>query len=372
MARSHPSIKKSPPQLTLGLALLAGFSLSLLLATLFLLITVLGVGSFLFYQLNAVARAANTTPIALISQGITGWHAQPKQTNGFQNILILGTDSLVTRGDAPPLTDTIMIASLELKTGQVRLLSLPRDLWSEKQQIRINALYWQGLEENSPHPTQLVTQEITDLTGLPLHYTLVTSLETLGELIDLVGGVEVTVIEGFTDTQFPRTDVDVTVITDPRLLYETVTFEAGTQLMSGDQALKFIRSRKSVSSEGNDEARSARQQLVIEALVKRLQHLDPLTQPLMAGQLYGFYTQHFAQYLPVTDALATAKVLLPQAQSLELQGHGLSIYPQEPQGVIYHPPEWTMNGAWVYRVRDSAALKAEAQTKLNQIPTSPL
>jgi anionic cell wall polymer biosynthesis LytR-Cps2A-Psr (LCP) family protein len=52
--------------------------------------------------------------------------------------------------------------------------------------------------------------------------------------------------------------------------YETLTFNSGQEVMNGDRALKFVRSRHALGIEGTDVARGARQQKVIDALKNKL------------------------------------------------------------------------------------------------------
>lgn len=369
MRHTSNSLPTHSTQLTLGLALMVSIALSLVITICLFLVSLVILTALIFYNLNSVAQTADTTPFSVIAQGLSGWLRPVTQTNGHQNILLLGIDSLSTRGNAPPLTDTMILVSLNVNSGKVTLLSLPRDIWLENHQSRINTLYAQGQRQNPTHPTELVTQELSTLTGVPIHYTLVISLDTLAELIDVLGGVEITVQDSFSDSRFPRSDVDVTVVKDPALLYETVSFEAGPQVISGERALKFIRSRKSLSREGGDEARTARQQLVIQAVIHRLQSLDPIRDRYLLAQLYDMYSHYFAPYLPVTEAIATAKVILPKITQVSFQGESLTQFPADPKGVLYHPPESTMNGAWVYRVRNQEAFQNEVKDKLQLLET---
>jgi len=355
---------RSAPQLSLGLALLVAFSLSLFLAGIMLIFTAFGAIALAWSQIKTLSTVAHTTPVSLMTEAVSGWWQRPTETNGRKNILILGVDSLESRGDAPPLTDTMLITSLDLKSGQLHLLSLPRDLWSDRYQVRINGLYWLDLEQNPTQALTLVKSELETLTALPLHHIVVVSLENVGELIDLIGGVNVDVKEGFIDTRFPRTDVDVTIEKDPQKLYETIEFKPGLQTMSGQTALKFIRSRKSLGDEGSDDARIVRQQLVIQALFQKVSQKQNFRNPELLGKLYYFYTQHLAKYLPVTEAIATAKVILPMVKDIKFSGQNLSLYPENTQGVIYHPPEASTNGAWIYKVRNLKALQQEVQQKL--------
>lgn len=356
--------RRTAATLSLPLALLFTFSLSIVLALIFLSLTALAGIGLAFGQLNRFSQAAQTTPVALISTVVSGWHKTPVQTQGRKNILVLGTDSLATRGDAPHLTDTILIISLDLQTGKSIALSLPRDLYSEKYQRRINALYAMAKDQDLIPPEQLPTQEISELTGVPLHHTVIVSLDDVAELIELVGGVEVDVKEGFIDYQFPRTDVDVTRERDPAKLYETVEFKPGKQTMNGETALKYIRSRKSQGSEGSDNARSVRQQQVIEAVLQKITTLRPESDLDRIARLYHYYQVTFAQYFSPTEAVATARVLLPLRDSITFTGQSLSVFPENPAGVIYHPPTTTTNGAWLYKIRNLQNFRQEVQTKL--------
>jgi anionic cell wall polymer biosynthesis LytR-Cps2A-Psr (LCP) family protein len=340
-------------------------SLTLGFLSLFLLITAVGFGLWARAQIHAFTQAAHTTPAELMTLATVGWNTNPQQTDGRKNILILGLDSLSTRGDAPPLTDTMMIVSIDLGTGKLSSLSFPRDLWLEDYATRINALYVYGRDRYPDNPERFPQEVLSEVSGIPIHHTVVMSLDDLGEIIDLIGGVTVEVKHGFVDDQFPRTDVDVTVEHDPAKLYERIEFQPGVQTMSGSTALKFIRSRHAEGEEGTDQARSIRQQQVIEALMDQTFKPKLLSNPTKLGQLYALYKRSFAPNFPTVEAIATAKTLIPHRKNIVFTGHSLSIYPEDPQGVITHPPVSAYAGQWVYVIRDILTFQAEVKTKLN-------
>lgn len=350
-------------------ALLIGFGLSWLIAlTLLLLTAALALAYAVQWatpRLTAFTEAANTTLSEALVTGAVGWTTTPKQTDQRTNILLLGLDSLATRGDAKALTDTMLIVSVNVSSGQINTLPIPRDTWDETYATRMNALYFYGLEKDPKHPERWAARAISEKTGIPLHHTVVITLEQLGQLIDLVGGVTITVPEGFVDPLFPRTDVDVTVERDPAKLYETVEFVAGEQTMSGERALKYIRSRKSQGDTGGDGARTLRQQQVIQALLTKLTATETISDPRLLGQLYAYYQQTFSRYIPVTQGIALAKALLPYKNDLRFSGHSLSIYPDDSQGVLTHPDPRGYNGQWLYVIRDPALFQAEIKQKLN-------
>lgn len=287
----------------------------------------------------------------------------PTDEQGHVNFLILGLDTLENRPGNQPLTDTILLASYNSSDAAVSLLSFPRDLWSEPLDIRINGLYAAALEQNK-EPLSYIVPEIERMTGVPVHYTVIVTLNSVATLIDTLGGVEVAVQQGFIDTQFPRSDVDVTTETDPALLYETISFEPGKQLMNGDQALKFVRSRHAEGAEGSDLARAARQQLLITAVAEKLSSRNVLTNPELIGQLAKQYKEEFAPMLPPQVLVAIAKSVVLAEQPMQFRRTSIPIYPDDNQGVLIHPPERQFKGQWVYIIRDLAQFQNKVQQLL--------
>ena len=165
------------------------------------------------------------------------------------NLALLGIDRR-SKAESAYRTDTIIVASIDPKVNKVVLISIPRDLWV--QGGRINALYIQNGWES-------LQKALNEITGInPEHYIL-TDFEDFRWLIDNLGGVEINVENTFTDTQYP---------VDETKGYQTVNFGQGAELMSGDRALIFARSRKGNNGEGSDWMRMKRQHLILKATVK--------------------------------------------------------------------------------------------------------
>jgi polyisoprenyl-teichoic acid--peptidoglycan teichoic acid transferase len=340
--------------------------IALALAMGLLLITALILAGIGWYKFSKVAKAGELSPSALLSQIKTGWQTIPKSHQGSTTFLILGTDQLETRGDIPPLTDTMLLVNLNYKTGRVNLLPLPRDLWSDAYQTRINALYSYGPEHNPDHPEQFVVTALHELAGLNIDYPVVITMLQLEAIIDVIDGIQVDVPVGFIDNEFPRADVDVTKVFDPKLLYETVEFSAGQQTMNGATALKYVRSRHSESDQGTDNDRSARQQLIFSAIITKLSNVDTLSNTQAISGLFKVYKNNFEQYLPLPDLVAMGKKILPVRKQIEIKHHSLSIYPESSSGVIYHPPEYLFQNQWVYTVKDADAFTLEINKLLTK------
>jgi anionic cell wall polymer biosynthesis LytR-Cps2A-Psr (LCP) family protein len=249
------------------------------------------------------------------------------QTDGRVNVLLLGIDTLTYRNADTPLTDTIMLASYDLAGNQITLLPLPRDLYLTDFSQKINSIYgtFYRLEpDQAREQTRVVIENLIDL---PVHYCLVVSLAEVKDFLTLIDGISLEVQTAFTDPLYPRDEVDIQVVADPKLLYETVSFASGWQDFDPDLAIKFIRSRHASGVEGNDYARSVRQQQVLIAvgqkvgqiLLMQLRHYDFT----FLGQLYQFYLEHYQEQLPFTKLLAfghqlTANGHLPEVHQAQL------------------------------------------------------
>lgn len=338
--------------------------LSIVFAGLLLLITAFFVGIYALRQISIFTQETNTNISQLYNLVTTSINSEPIHTNNKKTFLILGVDSVSNKPNSPELTDTMILASLDLETAEVNTLSLPRDLWSADYQTRINALYEYGKERNPKSPQEFPTQVLSDILQLDIHHTIVLSLSQLAELIDMVGGIEVYVPESFTDTEFPREDVDINAV-DQAELYETISFEEGTQLMDGKTTLKYIRSRKSANlDQGTDTARSERQQAVILSLITKLQSRKVLFDPASLAQLYNYFSENFADQIPITELISTGYKLYPNIDSVSFTGNSLSIYPKDENGVITNPPLYKYQGQWVYEIIDAEVFANEVQSKL--------
>src|SRR5579859_4859940 len=239
---------------------------------LFFFLTLVGLGFFAIHELDVFAQNAQTTPSQFLQTLKTGWSTKPDQTDGHVNFFVLGTDGLANRGHDTVLTDTMLLVSLNLKSGKVAMYSLPRDLWNDDYKTKINAFYQYGVDRYPTEPQRFPREVVEQITQTQVQHTVVITMDTLAALIDEAGGVDVNVKEGFVDPMFPREDVDVTKVHDPKLLYKTVEFKTGVEHMSGSRVLEYIRSRHSEGQQGNDIARGQRQQEVILDLVNELKN----------------------------------------------------------------------------------------------------
>ncbi len=280
--------------------------------------------------------------------------------------LILGTDEVDSKPNSPQLTDSMILAQLNLNTAEVNILSLPRDLWSVAYQTKINALYEYGKEYYPGQPTQFPQKVIEEMIDLPIDYTLVISLAELGEIIDVVGGLTIEVENGFVDESFPQ-NINPNTTQNSQELYKTIEFKPGRQHMDGQTVLQYIRSRHSEDlGEGTDLARTYRQQQVLTTLLRTIcRPVKHWAQPQKSGALFKFYQANYERYLPLTELIAIAMSLTDQLTQIEIHSHSLPTYPENENGVIEHPqPSYYYQNQWVYVIRNEEEFKNFVQQYL--------
>jgi len=313
------------------------------------------IGSMLYKKYQVFLSSAEVSHQEVLTL-IKDVHSQQHETSA-KTFLILGIDELENRPGFPQLTDTMILTKIDPQSATVTSLSLPRDLWHEPYKTKINALYEYGKERYPNQPQKFPKEVLSEMTGIEINTSIVISLNQLGEIIDLLGGVMIDVKRGFTDHKFPRTDVDILIERDPAKLYETITFEEGLQLMDGETALKYIRSRNSEDPQtGSDLARADRQQQVISSLVSTLTNKTFFwSYPEVIGQLFKYYQDNFSQYLSIKDLLVLGYNLMGNMDQLKLETVSLPIYPNNQDSFIKHPQNLSpYQQQWVYIITDEA------------------
>lgn len=201
-----------------------------------------------------------------------------KNDGGRINVLILGIGG-DGHDDGSYLTDTMIVASLKTATPSVTLISIPRDIYLESLQQKINAAYEIGLKRGAG--LALAKESATQVTGLPIHYTIRFDFTVFEKIIDILGGVDINVPATLDDYSYPIDGQEqnscgispIPIIVDELSVaktfpcrFELLHFDAGPTHMDGKTALKFVRSRHAQGEEGTDFARSRRQQLVMKAI----------------------------------------------------------------------------------------------------------
>jgi len=170
---------------------------------------------------------------------------------GPKNLLILGLDEREDSNDFIGRTDTIIVFHISGGQENNALISIPRDTrvyLEEKGWNKINAAYVYG-------GTDMTKTEIRQLTGIDVDRTMVLNFNGFKRVIDILGGVWITVEEPLHD---PLSGAD---------------FEPGQYLMDGEMALSFARCRSTARA---DLDRMDRQQYLLNELIKQKANLPTI------------------------------------------------------------------------------------------------
>ena len=229
-----------------------------------------------------------------------------KESDGSVNILLLGIGGGTHEG--PDLTDTLIFAHVNPTAKSVELVSIPRDLWIPDISQRINTAYSIGQDKDKKGKilSRAVVQKVI---GEPVDYVFVLDFQGFVKLVDYLGGIEVDVKRDLTDLEYPieGKENDTCGHKEEELLllstassqleafpcrYRKVHFEKGLTHMNGNQSLDFVRSRHAIGEEGNDFARSQRQQETITAIEKKVFSLGIILNPVKVFGIYNIISQN--------------------------------------------------------------------------------
>lgn len=238
------------------------------------------------------------------------YHAVLPEYQGRTNFLLLGIAGDTRDGNQ--LTDTIIVASLDQKTGDVALVSVPRDIWIPSMEAKINTAYYYG-QQKQPIGGGLILAKsaVSETLGIPIQFAAMIDFRSFERFIDLLGGVDITVDRAFVDHEYPIAGLENdTCKGDPKFAcrYETIQFAIGPTHMDGATALKFARSRHAEGDEGTDFARSARQEKIIDGIRNKLLTRQVLLNRKLLLSLYANFQQSVINDIDSSHYLALVRL----------------------------------------------------------------
>ncbi len=200
-----------------------------------------------------------------LSTAPTGPQAEPWDGASRVNVLIIGLDYNEWRGNTgPPLSDTMIVLTIDPLTKTAGMLSVPRDLWVSIPGFdhgKINTAYQLGeaykLPDGGPG---LALTTVERFLGIPIQYYAQIDFEAFVYFIDQLEGVKIDV----------PNDIYVDIYGDNQ---PKIHIRPGVQTLNGEYALAYARAR---NSQGGDFDRSARQQQIILGIRQRILEFNEL------------------------------------------------------------------------------------------------
>lgn len=195
---------------------------------------------------------------------------------GSITVLLIGADKLGS--SQPNGADAIRVIKSDFDSQRVTIVTFPRDLLvasgssnnATQVQQKLGLTFYDGftaasgtaLEKNAV-AAGVLAQLLQSNFGVHSQYYLTLQMDQFASMVDTIGGVELT--------------IPIAITTD-----HNVSFPAGTQTLTGAQALEYV----STLNPGGEVARISRQNELLIALQKKLFSLETLSQvPTLLSQI---------------------------------------------------------------------------------------
>ncbi|PGC31760.1 LytR family transcriptional regulator [Bacillus pseudomycoides] len=218
------------------------------------------------------------------------------------SVLIMGIEDYATDGQNGR-TDSLMFATINPKTKNVSLMSIPRDsrvtIAGKNKKDKINAAHAYGGEK-------MALETVENFLGVPVDHYVKIDFKGFKGIVDAVGGITVDVPFNFEE----RSDIDY---------YKLIQFKQGQQELNGEEALAYVRMRK--QDPNGDYGRAARQRQVLAAVVHKLNSASTVFKIKDLAEVVGKYVK---TDIPVSDGLALYNKLSgfdpSNIQTIKLEG----------------------------------------------------
>lgn len=183
----------------------------------------------------------------------------------YTNIALFGVDSRENDLTKNTRSDSIVIASINKKTKKIKLISIYRDTYvyiPEHGYTKLNHAYAYG-------GPKLAVETINRNFDLNIRDFVTVNFSAVTDAVDALGGIEIDITEEELD-YVNRYAKDVANINNKKW---TKIKKPGKQTLTGVQATGYSRVRY---TKGGDFTRASRQRTVIEAMLKKAKHTNPV------------------------------------------------------------------------------------------------
>lgn len=253
------------------------------------------------------------------------------------SFLFLGVDNNEERQLESTRADSIIYATLNPETHEMNMVSIPRDTFvpiisngTTLRYDRINAAYAIG-EESA------MVETVEEWLDVPIHFYATFNFAAFLDIIDELGGIEM--------------DVPVSINEmDSNDQMGSITLQEGYQTLNGEQALALARTRKI----DNDVKRGHRQQLIIEAIIKKALSMGSVTKYTGIAETVGSNMQ---TNMRMRDMTAIAQTGLNDSFSIATH--------------IFEWSSFTERGMDLVRINSDSfdAIQGELKESLNETET---
>ncbi|MCC8066254.1 MAG: LCP family protein [Clostridiales bacterium] len=188
----------------------------------------------------------------LINTGVT--------ESGYRNIAIFGVDSREGELESGTRSDTIIIASINKKSGDIKLVSVYRDTYLDN----TDGSYRKATEAYAYGGASLAVNMLNKNLDLDIEDYVTVDFEAVIEAVDELGGVEITL----DDEEVYWLNAYLVETSEVTGRSYTEVESSGTQTLTGIQAMAYCRIRYTT---GWDYKRTERQRTVLTQILTKAQ-----------------------------------------------------------------------------------------------------
>lgn len=210
----------------------------------------------------------------------------------IKNIALFGVDSRDSESN-DGRSDTIMIMSVNMRTGEINLISILRDTYVPIDgygETKINAAYAYG-------GASLAVKTLNQCFDMDITDYITVNFSELAQIIDATGGVTIEI----TEAEAGQVNSNLAAAQAEGMTTQPVeTVSAGVVTMNGDQAVAYARIR----SIDSDTVRASRQQTVLSAVLENIKnmsvwHYPTFIREFMAISESSLSTSEFMKFAPL-------------------------------------------------------------------------
>jgi LCP family protein required for cell wall assembly len=251
-------------------------------------------------------------------------------------------------------TDTIVIAAVRPASGQVTLISVPRDLYVYIPTVgmdRVNTAYEYGDMYHYPGggPALLKDTFLYNL-GIRVDHLAIVDFDGFRQIVDTLGGLDVPVYCAYTDWHL----IDPSYDPNNENNWSLFTVGPGVVHMNGDLALWYARSRKKSS----DFDRGRRSQEVLRTLYERALQTNAISK---IPELYNEFSSSVITDLTLSDLLKLSPLAL-HLKNADIRSYYIG------RDVV---SGWTTPGGASVLLPNGPAIQSLIQMALSPSPRSP-
>jgi len=272
----------------------SGRSAWIAIAVILLLFLVFPIG-YIIYALNRTNFDNSADDEIIINEDLINNDVDNMPSTGYSSYAIFGVDSRSNNLDKDTRSDTIMVASINNETKEVKLASVYRDTYvdvPDHGHTKINHAYAYG-------GYSLALSTLNTNFDLQLKKYVTVNFYAVTRVIDLLGGIELDI----TDSELKWLNGYVREINRVNHTQVSGLTQAGTQVVNGTQALAYSRIRY---TSGGDFKRAERQRIVFSKIFEKAKSAGVNK----VVQIMNEMLPEISTNIPATELLSLAKNLL--------------------------------------------------------------